>query len=108
MKTISHVKIKVIDDQERILEHFYIRAKKWDDPAGKVEESEKYTTAAKRELLERTGYAVEEADLIFAYDEETDGIIFRFFTTEKIKLKQKAKPGELGGYATTIRWIRKS
>ncbi|MBS3168800.1 NUDIX domain-containing protein [Candidatus Woesearchaeota archaeon] len=98
------VKIKVLDGK-KVLEHFFVRSKKWGLPAGIIEKNESPKQAAKRELLERTGLKVFIKDLEYIGEEKRkDEFIFKIFKTEKNKTKKIAEPGELGGYSTKIRW----
>jgi 8-oxo-dGTP pyrophosphatase MutT (NUDIX family) len=98
-KAASFVRVKVPHDDEQYLLHKYIRADKWDHPAGKVEEGEDPRVAALRELLERTGYSGNDEDL------EDLGIQgdFQEYSIPYGKLTQVAQPGERGGYSTSVK-----
>jgi len=88
----------IIRDGDLVLEHWFVRNEKWGLPAGAIEPGEAPVEAARRELLERTGYAVEDLT-----HEGTEGE-FEIFSSTKDKLTKVAKPGEKGGYTTKIRW----
>ncbi len=96
----NFVKIKIEDDDGKVLKHHYLRLDKYDLPAGKIEENESSKKAAARELLERTGFAIEEDNLqeIGMADE------FLLFTGKKRDLVKITEPGEKGGYSTDIKW----
>jgi len=95
-----YVKIIIEDENQKILKHHYIRENKWDVPAGKIEVGETVLKGAIRELIERTGYIIEDANLQTMPKEEK----FFVFKGNKKDLVQVARPGEKGGYITEIRW----
>lgn len=94
------VKIYIEDENGKVLKTHFLRVDKWEVPAGKIEENEDPKSAAYRELLERTGYKMGEADL-FEAGSEGDFLIFR---GKKSSLVKVAEPGEKGGYITEINW----
>lgn len=94
------VKIKIEDENGKVLKHHYLRVDKYDLPAGKIEEGESPREAAARELLERTGFSIDENKLS---DLGIEGD-FYLFAGKKEDLAQVAKPGEKGGYETDVRW----
>lgn len=96
----KYVKIIIEDENQKILKHHYIRENKWDVPAGKIEVGETVLKGAVRELIERTGYNIEETNLQ-AMPKEGEFFVFK---GNKKDLSQVAKPGERGGYSTEIRW----
>ncbi len=96
------VKIKISDEDGKVLMHHYLRAGKYDLPAGKIEENELPAKAAARELLERTGFHADERNLEKLGEEGE----FLLFGGKKKDLTQVAKPGEKGGYATDVRWVK--
>ncbi|MES2953786.1 MAG: NUDIX hydrolase [Patescibacteria group bacterium] len=100
------VLIYVSDEEGRTLEHFYQRSRVWSVPAGKIKQGELPVDAAARELLERTGYAVDPLHLVDEGIEPLLGgeVAFKF-KTHKQHLTMVARPGEQGGYATEIRWV---
>ncbi len=97
----NYVKIIIEDENKKVLEHHFIRENKWDVPAGKIEDNESPAEAAARELLERTGFAINPKSLEEA-GEDSD---FYIFKGKKEDLSEVAKPGEKGGYSTSIRWV---
>lgn len=101
----KYVLIYVTDEESRTLEHWYVRVARWGVPAGRIEEGELPLDAARRELLERTGYEVDryylEDDGIEALDKDETGFKFK---TKKEHLRKVAAPGVRGGYETKIRW----
>ncbi|MES2622955.1 MAG: polysaccharide deacetylase family protein [Patescibacteria group bacterium] len=94
-----YVKI-LIKDNDKTLEHYFVRADEWGIPAGKIEGSELPVNAAVRELLERTGFSI-ESDKLTQVEDEGD---FYVFKGDKKDLTKIAEPGEIGGYKTEIRW----
>lgn len=94
------VKIKIEDENGKILKHHFLRADNYDLPAGQIEENETPIQAATRELVERTGYKIDESNL---QQEDTEGE-FMVFMGKKKDLVKISNPGEKGGYATDIRW----
>lgn len=70
-------------------------------PAGKIEENESPVKAATRELLERTGFAIDPNNL----KQEKEENNFYIFKGLKKDLSELAKPGKKGGYNTSIRWV---
>lgn len=97
----DYVKIIIEDDNKKVLEHRYLRVNEWGIPAGKIEANELPLHAAVRELLERTGYVVDPANLK-EIKGEINSYVFKGKASNIIKV---AEPGEKGGYSTTIRWI---
>lgn len=102
---MNYVKIKVLN-KDRFLEHFFHKTQSWGLPAGRIEEGETERQAAARELLERTGYEVNENNLISAGTITEDDTVFSLFEVDISDAKQVAKPGEKGGYETKIRWVK--
>ena len=96
----GHVQIRITDDQGRVLEHFFVRAETWDLPAGWIEDGETPVQTAVRELLGRTGFAINPGNLVS--EGEKGG--FFVFSGRKDDLIKMAEPGEQGGYETVIRW----
>lgn len=96
----NFVKIYIEDENGKVLKTHFLRACQWDVPAGKIEKDENPKSAAVRELLERTGYKIEE-DYLSEVGMESDFIVFK---GKKSSLSKNAKPGEKGGYSTEIRW----
>jgi 8-oxo-dGTP pyrophosphatase MutT (NUDIX family) len=104
---VSFVKIVVADGDGCILEHFYIKDSRWGAPAGRLEKGERAVHAARRELLERTGYDIAPECLTCRGEEKAEGVVFKVFSAQKNNLKRVAKPGEAGGYSTKIRWKKR-
>ena len=73
----KYVRIHVRDQDGRQLQHHYLDAQKWESPAGRIEAGEEPFDAAVRELLERTGYRVDAADLV-EEGESVDGDFWEF------------------------------
>ena len=96
----NFVKIKIEDKNGKVLKHHYLRIDKYDLPAGKIENNESPKNAAVRELLERTGFSIDENKLR-ELGVETG---FLMFAGKREDLIQIAKPGEKGGYSTDIKW----
>jgi len=96
----GYVKIRIENKDGKVLEHHYVRKSEWGLPAGRIEESEAPKDAAVRELLERTGFSIEKNKLS---DAGMDGD-FHLFTGREQDAAEVAKPGEKGGYLTSIRW----
>ncbi len=96
----NFVKIYIEDEDGKKLKTHFLRVDKWDIPAGKIEEGEDPKFAAARELLERTGYKIEEDNLL-AEGLEDDFLVFK---GKKSSLVKVAEPGEKGGYSTEIKW----
>ena len=94
------VKIYIEDENRKILKTHFLRVNEWGAPAGKIEKGENAKQAAVRELLERTGYTIEEGDLSEA-GIEGDFIIFK---GTRPSISKVAEPGEKGGYSTEIKW----
>lgn len=92
----TYVRIKVPGDKAYLLHH-YLDAAEYDHPSGRVEEGEDYRTAAIRELRERVGYEPNRPEDMGEHLVDGD---FAEFTVPYHNLRQVAKPGELGGYAT--------
>ncbi|MFZ2522069.1 MAG: NUDIX hydrolase [Minisyncoccia bacterium] len=96
----EYVKIIIEDQDNKILEHHFVRENSWSIPAGKIEGNETPQNAAVRELLERTGFEIKANKLTQIADE----LNFHVFKGKKQDIKKVAEPGERGGYSTTIRW----
>ena len=96
----EYVRIMVHNQQKQQLMHHFLRVNKWAPPAGRVDPGEVPLQAAVRELKERTG--LEGAPEHFKPMGLNNG--FNEFSVPFEKLKQIAKPGELGGYSTETRW----
>lgn len=92
----NYVQILIETPQHEVLQHHYLKAKKWDLPAGRIENNESPKQAATRELLERTGYQIDPNDL--EYLGKRDG--FFLFTASSTLVKQVRKP------QTEIRWFK--
>lgn len=60
---LKYVRISVKTHDGKELQHHYLDAKKWGAPAGRIEAGETAREAAARELLERTGFKINEPDL---------------------------------------------
>ena len=103
IKAAAYVRVKIPHEDQHLL-HKYLRVNKWDHPAGKIEEGEEPTAAALRELIERTGYSGNAADL---KDLGAQGA-FHEYSIPYAKLTQVAKPGERGGYSTTVKFKKNS
>jgi len=73
------------------LQHHYLNAEKWDHPAGKIEVGETPEQAARRELIERTGYAVVGKLQPLGRDG-----LFHVFSAQQVK--------KVGPPQTEIRW----
>jgi len=97
----GYVRIKVRNPRGQHLQHHFVRANKWGLPAGGIDRGEAPRNAAARELLERTGYKVNPEALSEA-GKDSKG--FHLFETSSSNLTRVAKPGELGGYKTKVRW----
>jgi DNA-3-methyladenine glycosylase I len=102
----KYVKIRIEDIEGNVLLHHFLRIDRWDIPAGRIEEGETSRFAATRELLERTGFEIDEEKL-------TDqGVViegkntFALFAGKKSDLRKVAEPGERGGYKTEIIWSK--
>lgn len=96
----NFVKVYIEDESGKFLKTHFLRVDEWDIPASKIEEGENPKQAAVRELLERTGYKIEEKDLS-EVGAEGDFILFK---GNKSSITKLAEPGEKGGYSTEIRW----
>lgn len=59
----------IIEDGDKVLQHYFLRVDTWGVPAGKIEENELPRNAAVRELLERTGFDIEPDKLVQTEDE---------------------------------------
>lgn len=94
----GYVRIEVPGDKGFLLHH-YLRADKYDHPAGRIEPGETPHTAAVRELRERTGYEPHRPTDLTPKGVDGD---FHVFTVPFHGLRQVAKPGELGGYSTDV------
>jgi len=77
------------------LQHHYLNAEKWDHPAGKIEVGEAPEQAARRELIERTGYAVVGKLKPMGRDG-----VFHVFSAQQVK--------KVGPPQTEIRWQTKT
>jgi hypothetical protein len=77
------------------LQHHYLNAEKWDHPAGKIEVGEAPEQAARRELIERTGYAVVGKLQPLGKDG-----VFHVFRAQQVK--------KVGPPQTEVRWQDKT
>lgn len=91
------VKIILFDDNDRVLQHHYLDANKWDIPSGRVEDGETPQAAAVRELKERTGYSTteESLELLDSFVDSESDMIFVF---EASTARKTGEP------QTEIRW----
>lgn len=97
----GYVRVKIKDKQGNHLQHHFVRVNRWGLPAGGIEKGETPRQAAARELLERTGYKIDEAALRPA---GRDSRGFYIFEGDKKNTRVVAKPGQLGGYSTKVKW----
>ena len=97
----GYVRVKIKDSQGNHLQHHFVRVNRWGLPAGGIEKGETPRQAAARELLERTGYKIDETALRPA---GRDSKGFYIFEGDKKDTKVVAKPGQLGGYSTKVKW----
>lgn len=97
----GYVRVKIKDKQGNHLQHHFVRVNRWGLPAGGIEKGETPRQAAARELLERTGYKIDEAALRPA---GRDSKGFYIFEGDKKNTRVVAKPGQLGGYSTKVKW----
>ena len=104
----KYVKIQIEDEVGNTLLHHFLRIDSWGLPAGRIEEGETPRTAAARELLERTGFEIDEDRLlehgVITQEEESKVNSFVLFSGKKSDLHKVANPGERGGYETKVIW----
>lgn len=104
----KYVKIQIEDEIGNTLLHHFLRIDSWGLPAGRIEEGETPRTAAARELLERTGFEIDEDKLlecgVINQEEESKMNSFILFSGKKSDLHKVANPGERGGYETEVMW----
>ena len=93
-----------MNERNELLEHFFVRKQEWGLPAGAIESGETLGEAGARELVERTGLAINAADLHIAGTIMSGQTPFALLVATKSKTKKVAEPGEKGGYMTKIRW----
>lgn len=104
----KYVKIRIEDEMGNVLLHHFLRIDSWGLPAGRIEEGETPRTAAARELLERTGFEIDEDKLsecgVITEEGESKMNSFALFSGKKSDLRKVANPGERGGYETEVMW----
>lgn len=100
-KDEQYVKINITNDSDEQLHTHYLKKGEYGLPAGRIESGESAREAAARELLERTGYRIDEQDL----NEIGKKGDFLLFAADASDAKQIAAPGEAGGYETDVKWL---